>query len=206
MRFLFDFFPLLAFFIAFKIADAQVAIYVATATLMIASLIQIFAYWLFYRRFEKMHLITLVVVCIFGGATLLLRDERFILWKPTVVLWVFAIMALASQYIGKKNLFQRMVQYSDKRIYAPASIWFKLNLSLALFFIFLGLSNIYVAYSFDREVWVDFKVFGITILNLIFMAAAMVYMFRHVELPEDLAAITTKPLQQKGQHDKQEDK
>jgi len=187
MKFLFDFFPILAFFIAFKVTgDSESGIYTATAVLMAASFIQITVYWLMYRRFEKMHLITLGVVLLFGGATLLLHDERFIQWKPTVVLWIFALVALGSQYIGKKNVFQRMIQYSDERISAPKSVWFKLNISLVLFFILLGIANIYVAYNFDRAIWVDFKVFGITILNLIFMGGAMFYMFRHADIPEDL--------------------
>lgn len=187
MKFLFDFFPILAFFIAFKMTgDSESGIYTATAVLMIASFLQITIYWLMYKRFENMHLITLGVVLLFGGATLLLHDERFIKWKPTVVLWIFAAVALGSQYIGKKNLFQRMIQYSDERISAPDTIWFRLNISLVLFFILLGIANIYIAYNFDRAFWVDFKVFGITVLNLVFMAGAMVYMFRHADIPEDM--------------------
>lgn len=187
MKFLFDFFPILAFFIAFKVTgDSETGIYTATAVLMIASFLQITIYWLMYKRFETMHLITLGVVLLFGGATLLLHDERFIQWKPTVVLWIFALVALGSQYIGKKNVFQRMIQYSDERISAPDAIWFRLNISLVLFFILLGIANIYVAYNFDRAIWVDFKVFGITILNVIFMGGAMFYMFRHGDIPEDM--------------------
>jgi intracellular septation protein len=187
MKFLFDFFPILAFFIAFKVTgDSESGIYIATAVLMVASFLQITVYWLMYRRFETMHLITLGVVLLFGGATLLLHDERFIKWKPTVVLWIFALVAFGSQYIGQKNVFQRMIQYSDDRISAPESVWFKLNISLVLFFILLGIANIYVAFNFDRAIWVDFKVFGITILNLIFMGGAMFYMFQHADIPDDM--------------------
>jgi intracellular septation protein len=102
------------------------------------------------------------------------------------VLWIFALVALASQYIGQKNVFQRMIQYSDDRISAPDVIWFRLNIGLVLFFILVGIANIYVAYNFDRAIWVDFKVFGITILNLIFMGGAIFYMFRHADIPEDM--------------------
>jgi len=187
MKFLFDFFPILAFFIAFKVTgDSESGIYIATAVLMVASFLQITIYWLMYRRFETMHLITLGVVLLFGGATLLLHDERFIKWKPTVVLWIFALVAFGSQYIGQKNVFQRMIQYSDERISAPESVWFKLNISLVLFFILLGIANIYVAFNFDRAIWVDFKVFGFTILNLIFMGGAMFYMFQHADIPDDM--------------------
>jgi len=169
MKFLFDFFPILAFFIAFKVTgDSESGIYTATAVLMAASFIQITVYWLMYRRFENMHLITL-------GQ-----------WKPTVVLWIFALVALGSQYIGKKNVFQRMIHYSDERISAPDVVWFRLNIGLVLFFFFVGIANIYVAYNFDRAIWVDFKVFGITILNLIFMGGAIFYMFQHADIPEDM--------------------
>jgi intracellular septation protein len=187
MKFLFDFFPILAFFIAFKVTgDSESGIYTATAVLMAASFIQITVYWLMYRRFENMHLITLGVVLLFGGATLLLHDERFIQWKPTVVLWIFALVALGSQYIGQKNVFQRMIHYSDERISAPDVVWFRLNIGLVLFFFLVGIANIYVAYNFDRAIWVDFKVFGITILNLIFMGGAIFYMFQHADIPDDM--------------------
>lgn len=186
MKFLLDLFPVLAFFIAFKMAgDSESGIITATAVLMIAVLIQMSVYWLLYKRLEKMHLITFVAVVIFGGATLLLHDERFIQWKPTIVLWIFASIVFASQYIGKKNLFQRVMQYSNQQISAPTPVWLRLNTSLAIFLALLGASNLYVAYNFDRSTWVDFKVFGIAFLNLIFIVGAMFYMFRHADMYED---------------------
>lgn len=187
MKFLFDFFPVLAFFIAFKAyGNSESAIYIATAVLIVASIIQIAAYWVMYRRFEKMHLITLVVVLLFGGATLLLQDERFIKWKPTVVLWIFALITLGSQFIGKHNLFQRMILYADDRITAPDFVWFRLNFSLVIFFILVGIANLYVAFNFDRSIWVDFKVFGITGLNILFMVCAMFYMYKHADFPDEI--------------------
>jgi intracellular septation protein len=187
MKFLFDFFPILAFFIAFKMtSDSEEGIYIATSVLIISSFIQVAIYWLMYRRFEKMHLITLGVVIVFGGATLLLHDERFIKWKPTVVMWIFAVVALASEYIGKKNLFHRMMHYADDKISVPDFVWFRLNLGLVLFFIFIGAANLYVAFNFDRSTWVDFKTFGIMGLNLVFMTGMMLYLFRYVKDPEAL--------------------
>jgi len=79
-----------------------------------------------------------------------------------------------------------MIHYSDERISAPDVVWFRLNIGLVLFFFFVGIANIYVAYNFDRAIWVDFKVFGITILNLIFMGGAIFYMFQHADIPEDM--------------------
>lgn len=187
MKFLFDFFPILAFFIAFKMtADSDEGIYLATSVLIIASFVQVAIFWLMYRRFEKMHLITLGVVIVFGGATLLFHDIRFIKWKPTVVMWAFAIVAFGSQYIGEKNLFHRMMHYADDKISVPDFVWYRLNLGLVLFFIFIGCANLYVAFNFDRNTWVNFKTFGITGLNLVFMTGMMFYLFRFIKDPEAL--------------------
>ncbi len=189
MKFLFDFFPILAFFIAFKMtADSEEGIYIATSVLIISSFIQVATYWLMYRRFEKMHLITLAVVIVFGGATLFLHDERFIKWKPTVVMWIFALVAFGSEYIGKKNLFHRMMHYADDKISVPDFVWYRLNLGLVLFFIFIGAANLYVAFNFDRSTWVDFKTFGIMGLNLVFMTVMMLYLFRYIKDPEKLVS------------------
>ena len=185
MKFIFDFFPLFAFFIAFKVTDqSESGIYIATVTLIVASLLQIGAWRLLYKRFEKMHLITCAVVLLFGGATLLLQDERFIKWKPSVVLWIFAMIVFGSEYIGRSNLFKKMILYADPTLNVPQKIWSRLNLGLAIFFIVVGALNLYVAYYFDRAFWVDFKVFGITLLNIIFISGAVYYLFRHAE-PEN---------------------
>jgi intracellular septation protein len=187
MKFLFDFFPILAFFIAFKMtADSDEGIYLATSVLIIASFIQVAVFWLMYRRFEKMHLITLAVVIVFGGATLLFHDIRFIKWKPTVVMWAFAIVAFGSEYIGEKNLFHRMMHYADDKISVPNFVWYRLNLALVLFFIFIGAANLYVAFNFDRNTWVNFKTFGITGLNMVYMTGMIFYLFRYTKDPEEV--------------------
>jgi len=170
MKFVFDFFPVLAFFIAFKLPDdPERAIYIATATLIVASIIQLSIYWLLYRRVEKMHVITLAVVLVFGAATLLLQDERFIKWKPTIIFWLFALIALGSQFIGKKTVFERMIGMAEQKITAPPHVWARLNLSWVLFFIIAGIANLYVAFNFETNTWVNFKVFGLTALNFIFV-------------------------------------
>lgn len=187
MKFLFDFFPLLGFFITFKVANnPESAIYIATTVLIIASFIQIMAYRLIYKKFENMHLITFIVVLVFGSATLLLHDARFLYWKPTIILWIFSLAALASQYFGEKNLFQRMIQYSDNKIDVPNSVWRQLNITLILFFITIGALNLYVAYNFSQEFWVNFKVFGITILNFLFIGGAVFYLLRHANITKDI--------------------
>jgi len=177
MKFLLDFFPIVFFFIAFKMYD----IYVATAVLIIASLLQTSAHWLMHRRFEKMHVITLVLVCVFGGLTLMLQDEMFIKWKPTVINWLFAVAFIGSQFIGKKSLIQRMM---GDHMVLPANIWLHLNIAWTLFFIALGFANLYVVYNFDTETWVNFKLFGLLGLTFVFVIAQSLYVARFIKEPE----------------------
>lgn len=182
MKFLFDFFPILAFFIAFYVPeDREQGIYIATYTIIIASSIQIFLYWLLYKKFEKMHLITFVVVLIFGGLTIYLHNENFIKWKPTIVNWCFAIAFIGSHFIGEKTLFQRMLNLADDKLQLPAHAWKNLNMSWAIFFIFMGFVNLYVAFNFSTEFWVNFKAWGMTLLNLIFMVGIGIYLYRYIK-------------------------
>ena len=179
MKFLFDFFPLVAFLIAFYYPeDREQGIYLAIQVLIVASAIQIFVYWLITRKFEKMHVITLVLTVILGGLTLLLKDIRFIKWKPTVVNWIFALVFLGSQFIGKKPIIRRMM---DHAISVPNEIWTKLNIGWVVFFIFSGIANLYVAYNFSTEFWVNFKVYGLLGLTFIFAIAQAMYMSQHIK-------------------------
>jgi len=127
MKFLFDFFPILLFFIAYKLEG----IFVATAVAIAASFLQVGLYWLKHRRFETSHLVTLVLIAVFGGLTLFLQDEAFIKWKPTVINWLFAAVFIGSQYIGKKTIVERMMGTS---LTLPDFVWVRLNASWAIFF------------------------------------------------------------------------
>ena len=179
MKFLFDFFPLVAFLIAFYIPeDREQGVYLGVQVMIVATLIQIIAYWLFTRKFEKMHVITLILTVVLGGATLLLKDVRFFKWKPTAVNWIFALVFIGSQFIGKKPIIRRMM---DHAISVPDEIWTKLNLSWAGFFIFAGTINLYVAYNFSTEFWVNFKVYGLLGLTFIFAIAQALYMSRYIK-------------------------
>ncbi len=183
MKFLFDFFPVVAFFIAFYIPEnREQGIYLATAVAIAASFIQVTIYWLIHRRFVRMHLITLALLVILGGATLILHDERFIKWKPTAVNWVFALAFLGSQFVGKKNLVQRMM---EQAVSVPKSVWTTLNLSWVMFFIVMGTANLYVAFNYSSEVWVNFKLFGILGLTLVFVFGQAIYMSRYMEEMND---------------------
>lgn len=179
MKFLFDFFPILLFFIAYKAYD----IYVATAVAIVASFIQVGWFWLQQRRVEKMHVITLLLIVVLGGATLVLQDEAFIKWKPTVVNWLFGLVFLGSQFIGKKTIVQRMM---DGSVTLPDHIWPRLNVAWAVFFISLGFLNLYVAFSghYDTDTWVNFKMFGMIGLTFLFIIAQAFYIGRYIKEPE----------------------
>jgi intracellular septation protein len=179
MKLLYDFFPIILFFIAYK----MYGIYVATAVAMIAGVVQVAGGWFKNRRVEKMHLVSLGLLLVFGGATLLLQDPLFIKWKPTIVNWLFAAVFLGSQFIGEKPLIERMMSSVLK---APPTIWQRLNLAWVLFFIASGVANIYVAYHFSEETWVNFKLFGLMGMTFVFIIGQGVYLARYAEpVPEE---------------------
>ena len=179
MKFLFDFFPLVAFLVAFYYPeDREQGIYLGIQAMIIASAIQIIVYWLMTRKFEKMHVITLILTVILGGATFYFQDMRFFKWKPTAVNWIFALVFIGSHFIGKKPIIRRMM---DHAISVPNEIWSKLNLAWAGFFIFAGAINLYIAYNFSTEFWVNFKVYGLLGLTFIFAIAQAMYMSQHIK-------------------------
>ena len=139
MKLLIDFFPILLFFIAYKLAG----IYVATGVAIAASAVQVGGFWLRHRRVETMHLVTLGLLAVFGGLTLALHDPIFVMWKPTLVNWLYAMAFLGSQLIGQRPLIERMMGHA---IDLPAVIWSRLNLMWTVFFILLGFANLFVVY------------------------------------------------------------
>jgi len=141
MKFLADFFPILLFFVAYKVWD----IYVATAIAIGSSFAQVGYHWLKHRRVETMHLVTLALLVVFGGLTILLHDRVFIMWKPSVVNWLFAAVFFGSRFVGEKTLVERMMGHA---INVPRPIWNRINGFWALFFLCMGLLNLYVANGF----------------------------------------------------------
>lgn len=180
MKFLFDFFPVLLFFVAFKVTGDN--IYIATAVAIAATVVQAGLYWLKHRRLENMHIITLVLLVVFGGATLLLQDEVYIKWKPTVVNWLFGLAFILSQFVGERPVIQRLM---GQAVNLPHDVWYRLNLFWAVFFIALGFLNLYVVYNFDTDTWVNFKLFGIIGLTLAFIIVQSFYIGRHVKQDAD---------------------
>jgi len=188
MKLFFDFLPIALFFIAYKFGggiyhwDGQEydikGIYVATAVMIVASILQVTITWLMTRKVEKSHLITLVLVLVLGGATLWLQNPNFIKWKPTAVNWLFALTFLAAQVFTDKSLLERMMA---EHIKLPDAIWFKLNIAWILFFIGSGLANLYVAFNFDEATWVNFKLFGLLGLTIVFIIGQSIYLAKHAE-------------------------
>jgi intracellular septation protein len=178
MKFLFDLFPILLFFLAYKLYD----IYAATAVAIAAAFLQTGLYWLKHRKFENMHLVTLAILIVFGGLTLILRDPVFIKWKPTVVNWLFGLVFLGSRYIGRRTLVERMMSHA---ISVPAPVWLKLNWAWTLFFIAIGLVNLYVAYNYSEAAWVNFKLFGMVGLTLVFVFIQAFYLSRYMQAGGD---------------------
>jgi len=178
MKLLLDFLPVVIFFIIYKMTGD---IIIATAVLIPATLLQMLYSWLKTHRIETMQLVTLGLVVLLGGATVLLQDKTFIQWKPTVVNWLFAIAFLGSHFIGSKTIVERLMGSS---ISLPAQAWQHLNIAWIVFFVLMGIINLFVAYSFSEEIWVDFKLFGMLGLTVLFILAQGFYLSRHIQNSE----------------------
>ncbi len=162
MKLLFDLFPVILFFIAFKVFN----VYVATGTAIVATIAQIG--WVKWRhgKVDTMLWVSFAIIAVFGGATLILHDETFIKFKPTILYWVFALILLGSNLLLKKNLMRTLLK---EKMTLPTKVWNHVNLSWSLFFVLLGVVNLYVAFNFSTDAWVNFKLFGATGMMLVFV-------------------------------------
>jgi len=174
MKFLFDLFPVILFFVAFKFAG----IYAATAIAIAATFAQIG--WLKLRKkpVDKMMWVSLAIIVVFGGATLLLHDETFIKWKPTVLYWLFAVTLAGAETLFGRNLIRAML---SEQVQLPAAAWKRLNWSWVGFFALMGAANLYVAFNFSTDTWVNFKLFGGMGLMLLFVVLQALFLARYVE-------------------------
>jgi intracellular septation protein len=206
MKLLFDLFPVILFFAVFKFAGAQpdaaqafaaqylmflvadgeitakqAPILLATAVAILATLGQVL--WLLLRRrhVDTMLWVSLVIIVVFGGATIYFHDEMFIKWKPTVLYWCFALALLGAQLLMRKNLIRSLM---GKQMSLPDPVWDKLNLAWSVFFAAMGALNLYIAFNFPLELWVNFKMFGFIALMIAFVIAQTVYLSRYLKEPE----------------------
>jgi len=197
MKILFDLLPVIFFFAAYKISGffpdeahalvtrwlasdipaSQAPILIATFITIVAAALQIGIVRLRHGKVDRMLWISLVVIAVLGGATLAFHNPAFIQWKPTALYWLFGLILLCSDMIFRRNLIRRML---EGQMRLPDPIWLRLNLAWALFFIMLGALNLYVAYSFSEETWVDFKLFGFPALVFVFALAQGLYLSKHL--------------------------
>ena len=173
MKLLFDVFPVLLFFVAFKLYG----IYVATAVAIVASFGQIGWLWLRRRPIDPMLWVSLGVITVFGGATLALENETFIKWKPTVLYWLFAAALIVGAAVFRKNLVRSIM---EKQVTLPEPVWRKLLASWIGFFGVMGVLNLYVAYNFSTDAWVNFKLFGGIGLMFVFVLLQALMLSKHV--------------------------
>lgn len=198
MKFLFDLFPIILFFATFKMAEkqpdataewlaqftgsaidpTQAPILIATVVVILATLAQVAWVWLRHGKVDKMLWFSLALIVFFGGMTLILRDATFIKWKPTVLYWGMALGMLISNVFFHKNAIRSMLA---AQLELPEPVWAKLNIAWITFFSFLGALNLFVAFNFPIDVWVNFKLFGGMGLLLVFILAQGVYLSRYIE-------------------------
>jgi intracellular septation protein len=177
MKLLLDFFPIILFFAAFKVAG----IYVATVVAIVATLAQI-AFLRFTRgKVEPMQWVSLAVIVLFGGATIALHDETFIKWKPTVLYWVFAVILAAGQLVFRKNLLKSLM---ESQLELPDVAWRAMNWSWIGFFAVMGCLNLWVAFNYPTDTWVNFKLFGGMGLMVLFILGQAVYLGRYMKTGE----------------------
>jgi intracellular septation protein len=178
MQALLEFAPLAAFLVAYYAAG----LYTATAVLMAAMASLLVIDYARGRRIPPMHALSAVLVFLFGSATLLLHNQRFIQWKPTVFFWLASLAFLGSFWIGERTLVQRLLSAAlggeDSRV--PAIIWQRLNALWVVFYALLGGLNLLVAFNASERTWVNFKVFGLTLVTLIFVASQVAWLARRL--------------------------
>jgi len=203
MKFLFDLFPVILFFIVFKwgennlaqaqalvqqyfsgltgpgtVAPDQAPILIATGVAIVATIAQIGYLLLRRRKVDGMLWVSLAIIVVFGGATIYFHSDTFIKWKPTVLYWIFAVGLLLGPLIAKKNLIRAMM---EKSMTLPDVIWARLNLTWAGFFALMGALNLFVAFNFPTSAWVNFKLFGVTILMLVFVVGQMMMLSKYLK-------------------------
>jgi intracellular septation protein len=177
MKLLTDFLPIALFFVTFKLAG----IYAATAVAIAATLLQIG--WLYYRngKVEAMQWVSLVIIVLFGGATLLFHDDMFIKWKPTVLYWLMGSALVVGHLVMKRNFLQNLM---GAQIELPQEIWLRLLWAWSGFFALMGVVNLWVAFNFDLDTWVSYKLFGGMGLMLVFVLAQALYLSRYIKPDE----------------------
>jgi intracellular septation protein len=174
IKLLFDYLPVILFFIAYKIWG----IYPAITVLMTSSFLQLVILWLIYRKFETSNLLTFGIILVLGSASLLFRNPIFIIWKPTVVFWSFGLIFLGYKLIKKQTLLEIMLK---KKITIEQKHWNFLNKLWIIFFAFVGTLNLFIGYNYSLNIWVNFKMFGVLALTIVFIILQSAYLSKHAK-------------------------
>lgn len=207
MKLLFDLFPVILFFVAFKVAGAfpqqslalagstlgwmvgdgtvpadQAPILLATAVAIVASLLQVGTLLVRGRKVDPMLWVSLAVIVVFGGATIWFHDETFIKWKPSILYWLFGGILLAGHLFWNRNLLQSLL---GQQLDVPPPVWGRLLWAWIGFFVVMGVVNLAVAYSVPTDTWVNFKLFGLFGLTMVFTLGIGVYLARHMKEAPD---------------------
>jgi len=202
MRFLFDLLPVILFFAAYRWAGSDAAaaaallgdiglagigermapILLATSVAIAATVAQVGWLLALRRRVDTMLWVSLALIVVMGGLTLWLQDPAFIMWKPTLLYWTFAITLAGSAWLLRRNLMQTLM---GEQLQLPPAVWARLNLAWVAFFAVMGALNLYVARHFDEATWVSFKLYGGIGLMLLFVAAQGVWLSRHLPQAQD---------------------
>jgi intracellular septation protein len=198
MKLLFDLFPVILFFVAYQFGAShpeqaaamlsslgialgsavKPGVFLATVVAILATVGQIVWTWLRHRKVDAMLWVSFVLITVFGGATLLLQDENFIKWKPTVLYWLFALALGLGPVLFERNFIRMMM---DKQITLPDPIWARLNIGWAAFFTVMGAANLLVAFNYSTDTWVNFKMFGTLGLMVVFILLQGVYLSKHIQ-------------------------
>ena len=173
MKFLFDLFPVALFFVAIQIWD----IFVATAVAIGASILQVGFLLARRKKVQPMLWASLAIIVVFGGLTLYLRDKTFILWKPTVLYWLFGAV-LAGGALAGRNLIRALL---SEQMRLPEPIWVRLNWSWVGFFAFMGVANLYVAFNYSEKIWATFKLFGGMGLMFLFVIVQSLVLAKYMQ-------------------------
>ena len=182
MQLIYEILPVFLFFIAFKFYD----IYAATIVGIVATLIQVIATRLFSGKWDKKQLVTLSVFLFFGGMTLYFHNPIFVKWKPTIIFWIFSLVVLITHYFTRKPLIQRLMESAmQEKAVVPLFVWKRLNLVWGFSFIVLGSINLYIAYNYSNEAWVNFKFYGISAFLIILSIFQAACLMRYITEPSE---------------------
>ena len=223
MKFLFDLFPVILFFITLKIAEKSasaslvlgkilstlgvaatvkpdlVPVMLATIAVIIASIIQILWVKMRHGKVDKALWLSAGLVVILGGMTLYFQNDAFIKWKPTVLYWTFAVVLVAADLVWHNNIIRVMM---GKDIGLPESVWKKMNLSWAFFFLGLGVLNLYVAFNYSIDTWASFKLFGTMGLMFVFVTTQSLAINKYITLEKTAGGSTVGNSAEKPVEDK----